>query len=215
MKQPLSGEEIRDLAISVAGLGLAFTIMYFGGGDPVGFLLSPAVIPALLVTMALVAFSFIPHEMSHRVTARSMDTYTEYRMWTPGVALSVLTSFIGFVFAAPGGFRMYMRAAERWGLRVEGITIKMIGYVAISGPLINISLAVMFSFLSASISGVELFGRDLFFLGARINTFLALFTLVPIYPMDGYKVLRWSATTWLFTLAMAILTFFLLPPGFL
>ncbi len=90
----------------------------------------------------------------------------------------------------------------------------MIGYVSITGPLLNISLAVVFALFAETIT-VGLYGVDVLLMASRVNTFLALSNLVPIYPMDGYKVLRWSSTTYLFTLGMALLTFFLIPPGFL
>lgn len=211
MEHTLSEEEIKDLAISTIGLGLAFSLLYFGGAAPQDFVLSLQFIPALVVATALVAISFIPHEMGHRVTARSMDAYAEYEMWKPGVALAVLSSFLGAVAAAPGGVKMYTRSSERYGLSVPQLNLKMIGYVAIVGPLMNISLAVIFSFLATSIpTSPQLYGVDLLFLGARINGFLAVFNLMPFHPLDGYKIIRWNTTIWAVTLAMALLTFILI-----
>lgn len=204
----LEMKEIEDLAISTLGLGVAFAIWRFAPfGDVASFLLSPEVIPAVIVSCILVGISFIPHEMAHRVTARSMNTYAEYKVWMPGVVLAVVSSLFGFVFAAPGGTQMYDRAGERYGLSVPELTIQMIGYVSIVGPLINISLAVLFSFLSMSVTGVELYGHDLFLFGARINSFLALANLLPFYPIDGYKILRWNSGAWILTVLLALLTF--------
>lgn len=206
----LTEDEIRDLSLSTVGLGVAFTLLFFGGENLDEFLFSWRVIPAFLASTLLVAISFIPHEMAHRVTARSMNAYAEYVMWTPGVMLAVLSSFLGVVFAAPGGVRMYTRSGERYGLTVPDLELKMIGYVAIVGPLINISLAVLFAFMSVPITSLELYGVNLLVLGSRVNGYLAIFNLLPFYPMDGYKVLRWNSPVWIASMVMGILTFIII-----
>jgi Zn-dependent protease len=43
----------------------------------------------------------------------------------------------------------------------------------------------------------------LFTLGARINTWLALFNLIPFGPLDGAKILKWSKGIWLVSIAAA------------
>lgn len=211
MRHTLSSEEIRDLAISTLGLGLAFAIWRFGPETGVLMsMVSTEFLGLFVATTAIVAVSYIPHEMAHRVTARSMDAYAEFRMWRPGVVLAVLTSFLGFVFAATGGTSMYTRTGERYGLSVPDLNTQMIGYVSIVGPLMNISLAVLFSFLAASMHGTEIASINmfqLFSLGADINGFLAVFNLLPFYPFDGYKVLRWSSTMWFVAVVLSGLSF--------
>lgn len=212
MEHTLSDEEIKGLSWTALGLSLAFTILLFAPEAEQGmmdFMLSLDVIPAFLTTMGLVLVSFIPHEMAHRVTARSMDAYAEYEMWAPGLFISVLTAFLGFVFAATGGTRMYVRTRERYGLSVPDLTLKMIGFVAMVGPLLNVSLAVVFAFFSQAVQVPAVQGVNPLIAGATINSYMALFSLLPVYPIDGYRILRWNPKMWALTGIMAILTFFL------
>lgn len=212
-RQPtLSSGEVRDLAVSTLGLGVAFAILFFAPRNDVqSFLLSVEVVPAVIASTALVALAFIPHAMAHRVTARSMDAYAEYEMWVPGIVLAVLTSLLGVVFAAPGGTRMHLGKGERFGLSETDLTPKVIGYTSVIGPLISISLAILFALIALSVAGPELYGVNLLVMASRINGYLAVFTLLPFYPLDGYKVLRWSTWMWGLTMLLGILTFFVGP----
>jgi Zn-dependent protease len=55
-------------------------------------------------------------------------------------------------------------------------------------------------------------GIDLYYIcrfGADINSFLAVAHLLPFYPLDGYKILRWNTSMWGICLILAGLTFLL------
>lgn len=203
----MNEEEARDLVLSTLGLGLAFTVMFFGEGDP-AFLLSPAVIPAFLVVTGIVALSFIPHEMSHRVTARATKCYAEYQMWTPGVIIAILSSFLGVVIAAPGGIELYTWKGERYGHWEPELTVKDVGLVGVLGPLMNVMIAVIFAFLAEAFT-ITMQGQNILLMGTELNAFLAIFSLLPFHPMDGYKVMRWNTPLWLMVLLLSGLLFFL------
>lgn len=200
-------EEFRDIVLSTLGLGVAFTVMFFGAPDRLGFLLSPAFIPAFIATTVVVGVSFAPHEMAHRVTARAIEAYARYEMWTPGVILSILTGLLGVAVAAPGGVVLSYNPADRYG-RWSGFNPKQHGIIAVVGPLMNLSLAVIFAF-AANFFAPTVQGQNLLVMGARINGLLAVFNLLPFYPLDGYRVLRWDEALWIGTTVLALLTFLL------
>ncbi len=106
--------------------------------------------------------------------------------------------------------------AQRLGIEVPDITLLPIGglarlkslpekpwdevKIAIAGPLVNIVLAPVFFVLAYLLganllappdllSGLESLGQVLAYLG-YINIALALFNLLPAFPMDGGRVLR-------------------------
>jgi Zn-dependent protease len=199
--------ELKDLGISTLGLGFAFAILFFGDSNP-RFLLQPEFLPALAVATGLAAASFAPHEAIHRVTARALNAYAEYRIWNPGVVLAVLSSFLGVVFAAPGGVEMHTKRGERYGYWAPTLNINQIGVIAVVGPLINMMIAVILAFLAGGYT-VAFQGTNLLVVGSHLNAFLAVFNLLPFYPMDGYKVLRWNTLIWAVVIILSVLLFFL------
>lgn len=60
--------------------------------------------------------------------------------------------------------------------------------VALSGPLSNFALAAFFSIIFRLLPDTSSFGTFLFTL-VSINLLLGIFNLIPIPPLDGYKVL--------------------------
>jgi Zn-dependent protease len=62
----------------------------------------------------------------------------------------------------------------------------------------NICLGVVFVLLNAA------YPMLLFSLGAQINTWLAIFNLIPFGPLDGAKIFQWNKGAWLATLVAGI-----------
>ena len=150
----------------------------------------------LVIGMAFVAVSlgFVFHELGHRLVARRFGYFAEYAMWPTGLMVALGLSLFGFVFAAPGAVMIYPKATV-WG--TISPSREKVGLIALAGPATNIGLAVVF----LTLNFVE--PTLLFTLGARINTWLALFNLIPFGPLDGAKILRWDKRIWLISIAVA------------
>lgn len=78
---------------------------------------------------------------------------------------------------------------------------KTIGKATIAGPLTNITLALIFLSLIQVIQGPIAFA---FAFGASINSFIALFNLIPFGVLDGFKIYFWNKLVWATTFSVAL-----------
>ena len=185
-------KELRDLVISALVLALAFGIALSGGFRAFQ---QPSIL-VLVIGMAFVAVSvgFSFHELGHRLIARRFGYFAEYAMWPMGLMVALGFSLFGFVFAAPGAVMIYPKATA-WGTTT--LNREKVGLISLAGPATNIGLAIIFQVLDFVEPAL------LFTLGARINTWLALFNLIPFGPLDGAKILKWNKGIWLISIAVA------------
>jgi Zn-dependent protease len=188
----MKAKELRDLVISALVLALAFGIALSGGFRAFQ---QPGIL-VLVIGMAFVAVSlgFVFHELGHRLIARKFGYFAEYAMWPIGLVVALGFSLFGFVFAAPGAVMIYPRATA---LGAINLSREKVGLISLAGPATNIGLAIVFQTLDIVEPAL------LFTLGARINTWLALFNLIPFGPLDGAKILKWNKGIWLISIAVA------------
>ena len=89
------------------------------------------------------------------------------------------------------------------------MTDEINGKISVAGPVVNIILAIIFLAIciavypSAFHSQTSVLILNICALGFNINSFLAVFNLLPIGNLDGSKVLRWNIRIWLITIAIA------------
>ena len=178
-------KELKDLTVSALVLALAFGIAF-----SVGFraFRSPAsLLVFCLVALVGVSSGFVLHELGHRFMARRFGCLAEYTMWLPGLLFALGLSFFGFIFAAPGAVMIYPRV----GLSGEStLTRQQHGLISLVGPVMNLTLAAVFLLLDVAHPTL------LFAVGTRINTWLAVFNLLPFGPLDGGKILSWNKGVW-------------------
>ena len=193
-KRPLFAPgEAKDLAYSVVALTVAFTVLklrWVVAVSPVAALwLALGVAPLALLA---VVTAFVLHELAHRSMARRMGYWAEYRAWPLGLILAVATSFLGFLFAAPGA--VYVEGAvDRRGY----------GVIALAGPMTNLAVACVVRALLSLAPPLGALGRVLWFIG-DINLWLGVFNLLPIPPLDGFKVASWSLAAWALPMALGV-----------
>ncbi len=190
-----SRTEVRDIAISIVVLSVAFTILYRTGsimeyfryhaGSETG-----AYLGLFCLSVVLVVLSFMLHELGHKLVAQKAGLWSEYRMFPMGLAITLITSMIGFLFAAPGAVCI-----------AGNMDAKTNGRVSIAGPAVNIAIAAI------GILGCVAFNKTAllvpFYLLAMLNSFLALFNLLPIPPLDGSKIMKWNVIIWACVIAVA------------
>ena len=187
-----TSSEVRDLIIAFFVISLCFAILY-AGRDVSG------IITMLPIVMVGVGLGFILHELGHKFVSMKYGYWAEFKLWPQGLIFALISSFFGFVFAAPGAVYTY----------ANHITEEINGKISIAGPIVNIVLALVFLavatmiYPSAFYSGTAALIFIVCSLGFSINSFLAAFNLIPIGNLDGSKVLTWNFGIWIITIAVA------------
>lgn len=174
-------QEILQILIAWVGITLAFSWKGVSGINTMLILL-PIVLVGTLT-------GFIIHELAHKFFAMHYGCYAEFRLWLSGLGFAIILSLItsgSFVFAAPG-------AVYIWG---RNITRKQNGIISVAGPVANLVLAIVFLIVGFFVtSGSYL--QMLFFGVYQINLFLGGFNMLPIPPLDGFKVFVWNKPLWI------------------
>jgi Zn-dependent protease len=179
-----SSIELRDIAISVFILSIAFAVMFNVRGNDFNIL------QLLAISAVIVCLSFVAHEMAHKFTAQRFGAWAEYRMFPIGLMFALLMSFFGIIFAAPGV--VYIRGQ---------IDKRMNGIISAAGPGINIILGVSALAVALLTTGTISY---IFWIMASINAFFAVFNMLPIMPFDGSKIFKWNVPIYLVMLASAV-----------
>jgi Zn-dependent protease/CBS domain-containing protein len=138
---------------------------------PLGLLHGPLVLPPLVwgVLLALALFlAILLHELAHCLVAISSGARVE----------SITLLMLGGISRIVGDIRRPGR--EAW--------------MAAAGPLTSLGLAIVFFVLAQLLGGLPPDVPIAALVFAEINLMLAIFNLLPAFPMDGGRILRAALT---------------------
>ena len=198
-----TSSEVRDLVIAFFFISLCFGILYSGRN-------TDALISILPIIMVGVGLGFILHELGHKFVSMHYGYWAEFKLWPQGLLFAIVTSFFGFVFAAPGAVYTY----------ANYMTDEINGKISVAGPIVNIVLALIFIGIAVTIypnafySETSLLLFQICALGFSINSYLAVFNMIPIGNLDGSKVFNWNIIIWVVVIGIAgIMTYFSMTMG--
>lgn len=194
-KVRFSGTELLHLGVGVAVLTYCFAMLrgppVEGPADLVRRLTPDPLV--LLAAFLAVTTGFVLHELAHKVVAQRYGFWAEFRAQFSNLALSLLLAlFTPFLFAAPGAVLIQGRVTPRES-----------GLISLVGPALNFVVAALALPFAPDVNPDA--PRPLIFgMVAIVNAVLAAFNLLPIGPLDGRKVLRWSWPVWLASFLAAL-----------
>jgi len=179
-----SRTELRDLLKAWVVLSLAFAIAMYGLSISIEFL------TIVFLSALTVGVGFLFHELAHKIVAQHYGCDAEFRAFNNMLILAMVMSIFGFVFAAPGA------------VMISGpVGIRRNGTISLAGPLANLILAFVCLLMLFSLPIVFL--KNIFFYGFMINTWIALFNMLPFGNFDGRKIFAWNRAVYILVVIVA------------
>ncbi len=190
--------ELQHLAVGIilmfgVGISMFFSIYLLNA-----IIYGTPITPDWGLTLLLAGFAtlaFLIHEMGHKFVGIRLGNWSEFRLikaFTILTAISVIPIPF-FKIVCPGA------------VQVTGDTkTENMGKIALAGPSTNLIQAAIFVILA-----------NLFFLtadsmfqvcmiAAYLNSFLGIFNLIPLGPLDGLKVIRWNKVYYFLTVGVLL-----------
>jgi Zn-dependent protease len=188
-------QEWTNILTSILAISLSLAFANGGMG------LEPSYFIFLMAIFSItVGSGFLLHELAHKYVAIRFGCRAHFEAWTAGLvfmlALAIVPQLMGWgrwpLFLAPGAVMIFS---------YRQISLRESGLISAAGPLVNIILGAFF-FALAMLFGDGFFGI-IFSFGSYVNMMLAAFNLLPIYPLDGIKVMMWNWQVWLLMFVIA------------
>lgn len=181
--------EAEQIFISVVAIAFAFALA-MASPDAL-FAYPKQFIILTVISVVTLGTGFILHEMAHKISAIHYGAYARFQMWTQGLLIMLVFAFMGVLFAAPGAVYIYS----------DRITKRENGLISLAGPATNVLISFIFLLLAIFAPLRISFPFDsnplnVWAFGAQINLILAVFNMLPMFPLDGSKVLFWSKGAW-------------------
>ncbi len=175
-----SQKEVKHILVAAAlviGIGVSIALY--------GFNWAPDVIGLFAVILTA---SFLIHEIAHKVIAQRSGLWAEFRLTTWGAVLTFVSVFLPIKMISPGAMMI-------GGSVPSG---KDLIKISVAGVITNLAFSiatfgVAFALLNLPVSGLVL----MLFFAAYINSFMAVFNLIPFGVLDGYKIFSINKKIWI------------------
>ncbi len=188
-------EEIRNLLISIIVISTLFTINMT---QKIGWT-NTEIINILIITLILFSISFIAKIYSQKYLARKYHYHIEYKIWGYGIIFAIVTMLLNIFIITPGYFK--------YGLYDRIATEEEKAKIAIIGPAANMILAVIFLIaliiLKSTLTTSAIIKLAML-IGFYINTYMAVFNLIPFMALDGIKIVEYDLKMWIVPMIISV-----------
>ncbi|MDP7115781.1 MAG: hypothetical protein QF915_01870 [Candidatus Woesearchaeota archaeon] len=190
---PFNKEEKKALIITI--LALTFMVGFNDGNKQ--FIFSRWLINFSFLLIG-VGISVLFHETGHRLAAFPAGFRVEYQLWWYGLLIGIIFTIFskGNVWVlVPGGIWAHHMLIHRLGFFRYGPNTLAVGIIGLAGPIASIIFATWIKTIDwLFFASTNLFLQKLFI----FNLAFALWSLVPIPPLDGSRVFFHSRLTFSF-----------------
>ncbi len=190
---PFNREEKKALIITILVLGF---IVGFNDGSK-EFILSSWLLSFFLLLIGI-ALSVLFHETGHRLVAFPAGFRVEYQLWWYGLVIGIIFAIFskGKVWIlAPGSIWAHHMLIHRLGFFRYGPNTMAFSLISLAGPVASVIFATWIKTIDwLFFAGANAFLQKLFI----FNLAYAVWSLVPIPPLDGSRVFFDSRLTFAF-----------------
>lgn len=177
--------ELKDLVKAWIAISVAFAILLSGS------IFSSDFYAKFVIASLTVGTGFLLHELGHKVVAQRYKCFAEFRSFDMMLVLAIAMSFFGFILAAPGAVMISGKVNKSKN-----------GVISAAGPIVNLILAAIF--MALIFFPLPKLFKDVSYYGFIINSWLALFNMLPFWLFDGFKVLKWNKMAYGLIAAVAV-----------
>jgi len=180
-----SNKEIKHLTIAA--------LLVISTGLSIGLFPNPVYTNYVMLATftTILTTSFFLHEIAHKITAQTQGLWAEFRLTLTGAILTLISTITPlFKIISPGA------------VMISGYAdTKSMGKTAIAGPTTNIALSTIF------LVGTFLFPQQLSILAlaAFYNAWIAVFNLIPLGILDGFKIFQWNKKNWVLAFTPSVI----------
>ena len=143
----------------------------------IGLTLSFPTFSNMPLTILIVVPSFAIHELAHKFTAILYGLRAKFQIWIPGLIVTMISALLPIKLIMPGA--VYLLDNPK--------NTEESAYIALAGPLGNIALALLASHITDPLA----------FQIVGINLMIAMLNMIPVPPLDGWRIKLWDPRKWL------------------
>ncbi|MBT5023396.1 hypothetical protein HOK51_10910 [Candidatus Woesearchaeota archaeon] len=199
----LNTKEVIGLIFTILVIAFIFSFREWGIGNfDLDLGISNLVLAIILTTITMLARVY-----AQKISALLIGYKVEYKHWTLGLVVCLVLAFVsnGYLrLFAVGGILFHHLQIHRLGRYRYSPENSTFGWIATSGTAANIFLAIISKALHL-ISGSEFFYKLML-----LNIWIAIFSLIPIPPLDGVRLFFGSKNIYFFTIVTVVATGLLL-----